>query len=154
MHAGGQRHERYLVAGALHVSREPCAVTTILGSCVAVCLSDVERRIGGINHYALPGCPGRDGSLRLGSAAVPRLIADLLALGCRRERLQAKIFGGAHVLGHGPSSQDRLGLQNVSLARELILQAGISIVAEDVEGFRGRKLIYFTDDGTAWVRRL
>jgi chemotaxis protein CheD len=78
----------------------------------------------------------------------------VLALGCRREALQAKIFGGACVNGHTENWSARLGAQNVSVARQVLAAAGIPVAAEDVEGFRGRKVIYFTDNGTAWVRRL
>jgi chemotaxis protein CheD len=149
-----ERRDVYLVPGAMHASADPCAVTTILGSCVAVCLTDVERRIGGINHYALPGRPVDGETLRFGTHAVRSLIEALVALGCRPARLQAKIFGGACVVSHGGSWAHHLGAQNVSVARELLGQAGIPVVAEDVEGFRGRKVIYFTDEGTAWIRRL
>jgi chemotaxis protein CheD len=149
-----QRRELYLVPGALHAAPEPFAVTTILGSCVAVCLTDSTRGVGGINHFALPGRPGQDESPRFGHFAVQRLIDALLALGSRRETLQAKIFGGACVNGHAENWSARLGAQNVAVAREVLAAADIPVIAEDVEGFRGRKVIYYTDNGTAWVRRL
>jgi chemotaxis protein CheD len=148
------RHEVYLVPGALHVSVEPCAVTTILGSCVAVCLTDVDRHIGGMNHYALPGGSADHDSLRFGAFAIGKLVELLQARGCRTESLRAKVFGGARVSNHGDSRTNHLGAQNVALARECLAAAGIVIMAEDVGGFRGRKVIYYTDEGTAWVRTL
>ena len=47
-----------------------------------------------------------------------------------------------------------LGTRNVEVARVMLKGAGIPVVAEDVEGNSGRKLIYQTHDGVAWVRSL
>jgi chemotaxis protein CheD len=149
-----ERQQIFLASGEIHVSSTPSAVTTILGACVALCMTDVERRRGGIIRYTLPAPPDRQGSLCHGSIAIPRLIESLLALGCRRERLTAKLFGGANVPDRdGESSQDS-GLQNVHIAYDILGQAGIPIITEDVWGFRKRRLTYYTDDGTAWVRKL
>ena len=48
----------------------------------------------------------------------------------------------------------RLGERNVAAARRLLAAAGIAVVAEDVGGSRGRKLVFHTDDGVALVRTL
>jgi chemotaxis protein CheD len=149
-----RRREVYLMPGRLHVSSEPCAVTTVLGSCVAVCLTDLDRQIGGMNHYALPCRLAGEDTLRCGAFALERLLEALLGLGSRARSLTAKVFGGARISSHGGKRASQLGAQNVALAREFLGAAGIPIVAEDVGGFRARKLIYFTDDGTAWIRRL
>jgi chemotaxis protein CheD len=68
--------------------------------------------------------------------------------------LRAKIFGGASVLDAGAPRKDGLGLRNIELARVLLNLAGIPIEAEDVGGTSGRKLIFRTNDGAAWVRKL
>ena len=44
----------YLHPGQVFVSPDPAVVTTILGSCVAVCVFDPVLRVGGTNHYLLP----------------------------------------------------------------------------------------------------
>ncbi len=148
------REELFLASGEIHISSRPCAVTAILGSCVALCMSDIERQSGGIVHYALPAPPGPEGTLRHGTIAIPRLIEGLLAIGCRREHLKAKLFGGARIADHAPEWAQDSGDQNVRVAYQILEQAGIPIITEDVWGFRGRKLTYYTDDGTAWVRKL
>ncbi len=48
-----ERSSAFLHPDRMFVSDEPTSVTTILGSCVAVCLWDTARRIGGINHCLL-----------------------------------------------------------------------------------------------------
>jgi len=148
------RTSLYLPPGQMVVSVEPCAVTTVVGSCVAVCVTDPVARVGGMNHYLLPQCAGTDNPLRYGAKAIPQLIERALALGARRERLEAKVFGGASVLGALARQREHLGAKNARLAFELLRSAGISVLAEDVDGAQGRKVIYHTDDGAAWVRRL
>jgi chemotaxis protein CheD len=153
--AGGDgRTSLYLSPGQMVVAAEPCAVTTVVGSCVAVCVTDPVARVGGMIHYLLPQCAGTDNPLRYGVKAIPQLIERTLALGARRERLEAKVFGGASVLGAMARQGEHLGAKNARVAFELLRSAGISVRAEDVDGAQGRKVIYHTDDGAAWVRRL
>ena len=60
----------YLHPGQLVVSAAPCSVSTILGSCVAVCVWDEETGIGGMNHFLLPNFAGRGlSSARFGNVA-------------------------------------------------------------------------------------
>jgi len=138
----------------VHVAGEPCVITTIVGSCVAVCLADRASGIGGMNHYVLPDHLPCDGSARCGPSAMRKLIDSLLARGARKDRLEAKVFGGASILGTSALAAGRLGARNVQVAYEVLRQEGIPVVASDVEGNRGRKIIYHTHDGAAWVRRL
>jgi chemotaxis protein CheD len=52
------------------------------------------------------------------------------------------------------STAGNLGQKNVQVAKAILLAEGIPIVAEDVDGERGRKLIFQTHDGAAWIRSL
>jgi len=143
----------FLHPGRVFASAEPCIVRTILGSCVAVCLWDPLLGIGGVNHFVLPySAESGQNSARFGNVAVQRLIENLLALGSAQRSLQAKLFGGAWMLG--AFRENHLGKNNVQMAYTLLADAGIPIVAEDVGGRQGRKVIFQTHDGTAWVRRL
>jgi chemotaxis protein CheD len=82
------------------------------------------------------------------------LLDELVRLGARFAYLQAKVFGGAPVLGSARLGGTSLGADNVELARSLLAAAGIPVVAEDTGGERGRRLIFQTDDGLAFVKRL
>ena len=146
----------YLHSGKLHVSGTPCRVSTILGSCVAVAVFDPVTGIGGLNHFLLPhGAPGTPAqAARFGNLAVSQLVETVLAAGARRASLQAKLFGGACVLAAFKKPGGHLGTRNVEVAREMLKAEGIPVVAEDVEGNSGRKLIFQTHDGVAWVRSL
>ena len=96
----------YLPPGLLYAAATPGAVTTVLGSCVAVCLFDHTRRAGGINHFLLPYWNG-DGlaSPKYANIALPKLLEKMIELGCRRQNLRAKLFGGG---GHMHAAGCRL----------------------------------------------
>jgi chemotaxis protein CheD len=146
------RSNVYLHPGQLFASVEPTVVTTLLGSCVSVCLWDSLLKIGGINHFMLPYGIGKPpASLRFGNIAVEYLIEKLLALGSRHSNLQAKLFGGACVLEVFRNKEGHLGLKNAQMARNILQSAGIPIVAEDLGGKQGRKMIFNTDDGAVLV---
>jgi chemotaxis protein CheD len=136
-------------------SSAPLALSTILGSCVAVCLWDRQARVGGMNHYLLPSCPaGGRPSPRFGTVAVPELVRGLYGLGATADRLAAWVFGGAQLIGAFPAGHDHLGTRNIEAAEELLGREGIAVVGGDVGGRRGRRVVFDTGDGQALVRLL
>jgi chemotaxis protein CheD len=143
----------YLHAGQLVAAATPTAVTTVLGSCVSVCLHDPVSRVGGMNHFLLPLHVDRERSPRFGTVAVPALVEAVVQAGAARARLVAKVFGGASVIA-AMSCGRRLGEENARLALRLLEEARIPVLDHDVGGGRGRKLVFFVDEGTAWVRAL
>ena len=148
------RHS-FVHTGEVVVAAESTLFSTVLGSCVSVCLWDPKSGIGGINHFLLPDQVTNGISTpRFGNVAVRTLLAKLTALGADPASLQAKIFGGAAVLSPRLPGSDALGARNAELARVLLGLAGIPVVAEDVGGVQGRKLIFRSHDGAAWVRKL
>jgi chemotaxis protein CheD len=150
-----RRRGAFLQPGQVAAFAHPAALTTILGSCVSVCLWDARRGQGGMNHFLLPDWAGElDSSARYGDVAVEQLLGKLAALGSPAKDLQAKLFGGACVLEPFRERKRHLGLQNVDAAKRILAEARIEIVAEDTGGDRGRKLVFNTDDGSAFVRRL
>lgn len=149
----GARAQIYLHAGQLATAAEPTAITTVLGSCVAVCLYDPLARVGGMNHFLLPHHVERERSARFGTVAVPQLVEAVVRAGASRGGLVAKVFGGASLLATGTRGR-RLGEENAVLALRLLEEAGVRVLERDVGGARGRKLVFLTDEGAAWVRQL
>ena len=145
------RERRYLQPGQLLVSAVPAAITTILGSCIAVCLWEPHRGIGGMNHFMLPMASGSAASsARFGPAAMEQLIEKMREAGARLPLLRARVFGGACMFD-GMQSTAHLGRKNADVALELLNRRGIEIVQTDVGGNRGRKLIFHTDEGATWL---
>ncbi|HEY0142477.1 MAG TPA: chemotaxis protein CheD [Thermoanaerobaculia bacterium] len=143
----------YLHPGHSTVSVEPALVTTILGSCVSVCLWDDRLRIGGITHYLLPQpISGAADPARFGSTAIRAIAAELTGYGATK--LVAKVFGGSTMNSALATTGRDLGSQNVAMAAEELQALGIPVTASDTGGPIGRKLIFQTDDGTAWVKFL
>jgi chemotaxis protein CheD len=146
------RPKVYLHAGQLYASDRATEIVTILGSCVSVCLYDTTCGIGGMNHFMLP-TDSLTPSPRYLRHAMDMLLQQLVAFGAKCSRLEAKVFGGASVLKNGETGLD-LGGRNVDAARARLAQEKIPIVAEDVGGLRGRKLVFVTSDGTALIKQV
>ena len=152
-HSG--RSKIYLHPGQLFASVKPSAVTTILGSCVALCLWDAKLKIGGVNHFLLPSASdGGTPSTRFGNVALRALLNQLIKLGSQKRNLQAKLFGGACVLDAFQERENHLGARNIQLAQTFLGQQFIPLAGQDLAGRKGRKLIFHTDNGAAWVKYL
>jgi chemotaxis protein CheD len=127
---------------------DPNAVLfTILGSCVACCLRDPVRGVGGMNHFLLPG--GRNESdplsMRYGVNAMELLINGLLLRGARRDRLEAKLFGGARVLNHSAD----IGASNAQFALAFLKDEGVAHVGGSLGGAQARRVEFWPVSGRA-----
>lgn len=145
----------YLQPGQLLAVDQPTAITTILGSCVAIAFWDTRREVAGLNHFMLPYPVTRgDSSPRFGSVAFLKLLAAMERFGVTRDRLRAGIFGGACVMEAFRGDGLHIGARNVALARQLLADASIPVVQSDLGGRRGRKLIFDAPAGAVEVRLL
>lgn len=139
--------KHFLYPSAILVSIEPCEVTTILGSCIAVCIIDPVLCIGGINHYMLPLWNGVGlASPKYGNVAIEKLIAKMVMLGSKKNNLTAKVFGGGEVL-ETSSVQYNIGSRNIEIAREILHEKRIPIISSSLGGSYGRKIIFVTHTG-------
>lgn len=137
----------HVVQGDYVVSdRENTILTTILGSCVSTCISDPVAGVGGMNHFLLPGNGSGDSqSIRYGLYAMELLINGLLKMGANKNRLSAKLFGGAMMSdGFG-----RIGEANARFALEFLANEGIPCVAQSLGGTFARRVRYTPTTGYA-----
>lgn len=125
------------------------AMITVLGSCVSACLWDGHRRVGGMNHFMLPGAGD---SARLGIYAMEVLINRMLRCGAERGKLVAKVFGGANVL-EGMDTLN-IGSRNAEFVLEFLAEERIPVVAQDLEDLYPRKVAFFPASGRVLVKRL
>lgn len=143
--------KHFLFPGTIFADPRNYQISTILGSCVAVCLWDSVKRMGGINHYMLPLWNGEGlATPKFGNIAIEKLLAKMLAMGCRQENIIAKVFGGANLMGTG-NEIFLIGDRNVLLAYQLLEEYGVPIVASDVGGRAGRKIVLQAATGVVLV---
>lgn len=146
--------EHYLYPGALFVHKLPHVVSTVLGSCVAVCLWDQFLNIGGINHFQLPLWNGNGlASPKFGNIAIPKLIEKMIYLGSIKQNLKAKVFGGANVLV-GSNGAISVGTKNILIAKDVLSEENVSIISSNLGGNRGRKLKFNTQTGVVLMKLL
>lgn len=144
-----------ILPGEYYVSTRDMLLVTVLGSCVAACIRDTESGIGGMNHFMLPDEGGKDlvgNSARYGTYAMEMLINHLLKSGARRNRLEAKVFGGGAVLASLSSSN--VGTRNAEFVLKFLQTEKIPVVAKDLLDSYPRKVYYFPSSGRVLVRKL
>jgi chemotaxis protein CheD len=153
-HRRDSRERRiHIVQGQYHVTNDPEVVlTTTLGSCLAACVRDPLAGVGGMNHFLLPEGEAADGpdAFRYGAYAMELLLNGLFAQGARRERLSAKLFGGARLVGRFYD----IGAQNIAFARAFLRREGISLDGGSVRGPHARRIQYWPVSGRVRQLRL
>lgn len=144
-----------ILPGEYYVTGKQMLLVTVLGSCVAACIRDSDSGIGGMNHFMLPDEGGRDmvsTSARYGTYAMEVLINHLLKMGARRNRLEAKVFGGGAVLESLSSSN--VGMRNAEFVLNYLKTEKIPIIAKDLLDSYPRKVYYFPNSGRVLVKKL
>lgn len=143
-----------VIEGSFKVSRrEGDVLSTVLGSCVAVCLYDTLARLGGMNHFLLAepsvGVANDAHSLeRFGAFAMEQLINEMLKNGARRETMRAHVYGG----GMLRPGMERIGTANRAFARNFLERDRIVISHEDVGGNSARRVEFRAVSGQARCR--
>jgi chemotaxis protein methyltransferase CheR len=138
-----------IIVGEVFASRQPVLIRTLLGSCVSASLYDPEARIGGLNHFLLPDGHEPGAGARYGVHAMELLINRIMNLGGARERLVAKVFGGAHVL---PGMSRVVPEENVEFVRAFLAKEGIPLIGERLSGSSALEVCFEATSGRALVR--
>jgi chemotaxis protein CheD len=139
-----------VLPGEFFVSDEDMLIVTTLGSCIAACLWDRERRIGGMNHFMLPEGQGDSG--RYGSYAMELLINQLMKRGASRATLEAKVFGGGAVIASMTSLN--VGERNTKFVIDYLQTERIPVVSKDVLDVCARKVCLLPASGKVLMKRL
>jgi len=140
--------------GGWLISRDK-PISTLLGSCVAVCFYDPKLKLMGMNHFLLPtiiNSSYAEADIVLnGDYAMEVLLNGMLQQGARRERLVAKAFGGGNIVS---SIRNAIGDQNAEFAKEWLARENIPLVASNLGGGWSRKVICVPATGDAFCRRM
>ncbi len=144
-------NRHYLYAGDVFATATPTEVSTVLGSCVSVCLWDPARGIGGINHYVSPLLNAKDpGSNKYAETSIHNLIKKMLSLGAKKEKLVCNVFGGGRVA----DLHLDVGAENIRAAEEVLRDKEIRVRNWEVGNDHGRKLLFNTCTGEIKLYRI
>ena len=143
----------HIVQGEQYVDDNPNTVlTTILGSCISACIWDKTIGLGGMNHFLLPGTDAgsqqrmlEGDAMRFGVHAMELLVNGLLRRGAQRDRLQAKLFGGARMI----KGLTDIGELNATFAERFLKAEGIAIAGGSLRGEQGRRIQFWPVTGRA-----
>lgn len=128
---------------------KPLLVSTILGSCVSVCLYHEKSRWGGINHFIMPDSQGkRLKKGKYGDLATIDLIGHFVSEGIPKHELKARVYGGANQFTGDLNLS--VGQDNVDMALSILSRHGISVIDSDTGGIYGRKLLFSTAEN--WIK--
>jgi len=138
----------YITQGETAVgSDKDMIISTILGSCISICLWDPVAGVGGMNHLLLPGLVTGD-EASSGAVAMDRLINEMMPLGAERPRLRAKLFGGSSML----QGRTDIGSRNSEFGRVYLRNENIPCDADSVGGTRARRLRFWPATGVAQMK--
>lgn len=145
-----------ILPGEYYATNRDIVIVTVLGSCVSLCLRDKKTGIGGMNHFMLPhtsdGSTPVSQSARYGTYAMEVLINHLLKLGARRDRFEAKLFGGGAVLKGFTLAN--VGERNAQFALNYLKTENIPLQAQDLLDEYPRKVYFFPATGRVLVKKL
>jgi len=149
--------ERIAIVQGEHavVTRPNVVVTTVLGSCVAVCLQDSVAKVGGMNHYLL-GEPIANhriqdrNLLSYGIHAMELLINEMMKLGAVRSRMRAHLYGGSNMI----AGLGSIGTSNSEFAKRFVETEGIAITHIDVGGSHARRVEFQPYEGRSRCNRV
>jgi chemotaxis protein CheD len=129
-------------------------ITYALGSCVGICLYDSVRHAAGLSHILLPSAanhPGDGNIYKFADTAVEELLNTMERLGCSRNRITAKIAGGANMFAN---SGINIGEKNVEAVKIELERLRIKITAEDTGKNYGRTVEFNPENGIVTVKSM
>lgn len=137
----------------LNVCKAPDAITTLgLGSCVGVCLYDAPLKIAGMVHVMLPDSTiikDNSNTAKFADTGITLLLERLLAMGCNKSRLTAKIAGGAQMFAFGTNNDMlRVGDKNVAAVKNTLARLNIPVIAQDTGDSFGRTIVFYPENGS------
>lgn len=140
----------------LKVAKSPDVLRTILGSCVGICLIDMENKIAGLSHIMLPVRNNVDSNpKKYADSALPLLLKEMYRAGAKKENIVAKMIGGSTMFQMSENSMmGEIGKNNVIKVKKILKEAKIKIIAEDVGGDYGRTIDFYSDSGKIKIKSL
>ena len=146
-----------ILPGEYYVTRNDEMITTVLGSCISVCIYEPKIGLGGMNHFMLPTSSSvtdvedlMSESFRYGDVAMERMINDLLRNGADKGQIVFKAFGGGQIIKQMTSVGDR----NIKFLHKFMVMEGYKLAASDLGGPHPRKVNFYPKTGKVLVKKL
>ena len=136
----------------LNVCAAPDAITTLgLGSCIGIAIRDPITKVGGLAHIMLPDSKqikNNSNLYKFADTGIDELIRLLLLKGASKQRLVAKIAGGAQMFAfQNKSDLVRVGERNAEACVEILKRLNIPLLAQDTGLNYGRTVIFYPETG-------
>lgn len=148
---------KYIVGIAdMKIARsEGTLITYALGSCIGICLYDPVIKLGGMVHIMLPESLSSGGQnvFKYADTGIRETIRKMEVFGARRERIVAKIAGGAKmfdVQATGPLGN--IGDRNITSTKSILKMEGIKLLKEDTGANYARTLSFDVSTGMAKIK--
>jgi len=134
---------------------EDVLVTYSLGSCVGVTLYDPLQKIGGLILCMLPLSKvdperAKEVPYMFVDTGLPLMLQTLINMGANKNRIVAKVAGGAVLLDD--NGMFRIGERNHIVVRKLLWKNNILISSEDVGGTIARTVYLQINDGKTIIK--
>ena len=150
------RTEHLMIAEG-KIYKEPLLVQTVLGSCVSVSFFHRRNALGAIFHSLLPEYKSYESEgpnnavFRYVDSAIDKIVDMFARANIKPSALECKVFGGASALFPKEIS---VGERNVRVAFESLAKYNLRVVASNVGGVRGRKILFLPHTGDVFVKLL
>lgn len=135
----------------------PDGVTTLgLGSCVGIALRDPVTKVGGLAHIMLPDSTAIRNAghniAKFADTGIEELVIQMEKLGAKRDRIVAKIAGGAAMFATNRADAVQVGKRNVDATEKKLQEMKIPILAQDTGENYGRTVTFFPETGEFHIR--
>ena len=132
----------FLKPGYIYLAEKPTVISTVLGSCVSVCIYDRKRKTGAMNLFQYPVITEKSKATAVyGNVSIIAMIRMMENDGSQKKHLEAQIIGGAH---NARISDKNIGRENLKMALKVLQREKIIIVSRDEGGEKGRKVVFNT----------
>ncbi len=146
-----EKTKYFVQPGCIFISREPHLLSTVLGSCVSVCIWDPILGFGGMNHYIHSKPFNTEQNAKFGTISIPYMIKTMIKMGSQKYNLKSHIVGGSQNSGMGSSL---IGKENIKIAETLLKKYCIDIITFDIGGEQGRKVVFDTATGEILIYKV
>jgi chemotaxis protein CheD len=149
----------YLKPGEFYYSKKPEVVVTVLGSCIAIVMFSGKKNICLVSHSVLPLCSTYsknfegECNFRYVDYSIKKMLEIFTKLKIARDDINVKLFGGAEQLRNNRRNIS-IGMQNISLAMEILNKEKLKLISSDTGGYEGRKILIATHTGEVLLTRL